>query len=355
MGGMAAFIPSRARPRGERARDGEGRAPTRRARPATASTARGSPTRTSCPWPREQFDAVLGDRPNQVERQRDDVEVTAADLLDAASPAAAAASPRLACATTSTSAIQYISAWLRGNGAAAIHGLMEDAATAEIARSQVWQWIRHGVTLAAGEPITPELVRGFADEELERIEVRDRSAARSSRRPRWARASPSSSRSRRTSGCRERRGGRGRRPRRHTGAGDAARRAARGGRPHPARGRAALLHARPPELLVQRGRHRAADQAVVRRHARPSIPRMEGNPPLYYVLAWLWAKVFGTGEVGLRSLSAVCGTAICPSPTPPVRGWPVPAPGSPWPRWPRAVHCWCGSPRRRGPTSSSRC
>ena len=54
--------------------------------------------------------------------------------------------------------IQYISSWLRGNGAAAIYGLMEDAATAEIARSQVWQWIRHGVTLEDGTAITRELV-----------------------------------------------------------------------------------------------------------------------------------------------------------------------------------------------------
>jgi malate synthase len=69
--------------------------------------------------------------------------------------------------------LQYVSAWLGGNGAAAIHGLMEDAATAEIARSQVWQWIRHGVTLPSGEAITPELVQGIADEELERIEVHD--------------------------------------------------------------------------------------------------------------------------------------------------------------------------------------
>jgi len=65
--------------------------------------------------------------------------------------------------------IQYISSWLRGNGAAAIYGLMEDAATAEISRSQVWQWIRHGVQLEDGRTVTPELVRAVADSELERI------------------------------------------------------------------------------------------------------------------------------------------------------------------------------------------
>ena len=65
--------------------------------------------------------------------------------------------------------IQYISSWLRGNGAAAINNLMEDAATAEIARSQVWQWVRHGAKLAEGEAVTGDLVRQIEDEELERI------------------------------------------------------------------------------------------------------------------------------------------------------------------------------------------
>ncbi len=65
--------------------------------------------------------------------------------------------------------IQYISSWLRGNGAAAIYGLMEDAATAEIARSQVWQWMRHEAELVNGERVTPELVKRIEDEELERI------------------------------------------------------------------------------------------------------------------------------------------------------------------------------------------
>ena len=65
--------------------------------------------------------------------------------------------------------IQYISSWLRGNGAAGIYGLMEDAATAEIARSQVWQWIRHEVELDDGSVVTPELVRETEDEQLELI------------------------------------------------------------------------------------------------------------------------------------------------------------------------------------------
>ena len=65
--------------------------------------------------------------------------------------------------------IQYLSSWLRGNGAAAIYGLMEDAATAEIARGQVWHWIRHGATLDDGRTVTPELVRELEDSELEKI------------------------------------------------------------------------------------------------------------------------------------------------------------------------------------------
>ena len=65
--------------------------------------------------------------------------------------------------------IQYISSWLRGNGAAAIYGLMEDAATAEISRGQIWQWIRHGAKLDDGRTVTPELVRELATEELETI------------------------------------------------------------------------------------------------------------------------------------------------------------------------------------------
>jgi malate synthase len=65
--------------------------------------------------------------------------------------------------------IQYISSWLRGNGAAGIYGLMEDAATAEIARSQVWQWLRQGAKLTNGEKVTTELVQRLETEELEKI------------------------------------------------------------------------------------------------------------------------------------------------------------------------------------------
>ena len=114
-----------------------------------------------------EFDRVLGHRRNQVDRQRDDVDVDAADLLDAHSAGGEITEAGLRGDVNV--GIQYISSWLRGNGAAAINNLMEDAATAEIARSQVWQWMRHRAELAEGEAVTPELVRRIEGEELEKI------------------------------------------------------------------------------------------------------------------------------------------------------------------------------------------
>ena len=91
----------------------------------------------------EVFDEVLGDRPNQLERLRDDVEVDRR-RSSSTSRSRAARSPRTACAPTSRSACCYLDAWLHGTGAAAIDNLMEDVATAEIARSQVWSWVKAG-------------------------------------------------------------------------------------------------------------------------------------------------------------------------------------------------------------------
>jgi malate synthase len=90
----------------------------------------------------ECFDAVLGEKPNQLDRLREDVSVEAADLLDLAATPGEITDAGLR-ANVSVG-IRYIAAWLSGVGAAAIDNLMEDAATAEISRSQVWQWIRHG-------------------------------------------------------------------------------------------------------------------------------------------------------------------------------------------------------------------
>jgi len=114
-----------------------------------------------------EFDKVLGDRPNQVDRRRDDVSVGPDELLDVASTPGEITEAGLR--NNVNVGIQYISSWLRGNGAAGIYGLMEDAATAEISRSQVWQWIRHGKATEDGTQITPDLVRQLETEELERI------------------------------------------------------------------------------------------------------------------------------------------------------------------------------------------
>jgi malate synthase len=115
----------------------------------------------------EVFDKVLGERPNQIDRQRDDVHVTAADLLNVEATPGEATEEGLR--NDVNVGIQYTSSWLRGQGAAPIFNLMEDAATAEIARSQVWQWVRNGVKLAAGQTVTAELVRQTATEELDKI------------------------------------------------------------------------------------------------------------------------------------------------------------------------------------------
>ena len=69
--------------------------------------------------------------------------------------------------TNITIALQYLDSWLQGNGAAAIHNLMEDAATAEISRSQLWQWIHHGARLDDGRPVTSELYQQIRDQELD--------------------------------------------------------------------------------------------------------------------------------------------------------------------------------------------
>ena len=90
----------------------------------------------------EEFDRVLGNRPNQISRQRPDVKVAPEQLLDTASTPGDITEAGLR--NNVSVAFQYISFWLGGRGAAGINNLMEDAATAEISRAQVWQWIRHG-------------------------------------------------------------------------------------------------------------------------------------------------------------------------------------------------------------------
>ncbi|WP_333767571.1 malate synthase A [Streptomyces sp. IBSBF 2435] len=119
------------------------------------------------PIARASFDAVLGDRPNQKDRLREDVRVTAAELIDIASLDASPTYEGLRNAVQV--GIRYIEAWLRGTGAVAIFNLMEDAATAEISRSQIWQWTNTGIVLDNGEKATPELVRRVAADEIAAI------------------------------------------------------------------------------------------------------------------------------------------------------------------------------------------
>ena len=179
IGGMAAFIPSRrdpevnevalARVREDKAREsGDGFDGTWVAHPDLVPVAMA------------EFDAVLGERPNQLERLRDDVTTTASDLVNvAATPGEVTEAGVRANVSVG---IRYIAAWLQGVGAAAIDNLMEDAATAEISRSQIWQWIRHGrVERAEVERIVDEVMAELPDEPVyrdarqvfERVALRD--------------------------------------------------------------------------------------------------------------------------------------------------------------------------------------
>jgi malate synthase len=159
MGGMAAFIPSR--------RDAEVNAialakvqedKEREASQGFDGTWVAHPDLV--PVALEAFDRVLGDRPNQIDRQRDDVKVGPSELLDVASTPGEVTEEGLR--NNVSVGIQYLAAWLQGAGAVAINNLMEDAATAEISRSQIWQWLRH-------QRVSEDDVRRITDEEVARL------------------------------------------------------------------------------------------------------------------------------------------------------------------------------------------
>ncbi len=116
---------------------------------------------------KQVFDEYMP-QPNQIDRKREDVHVTAADLL--AVPAGTITEDGLRLNVDV--GIQYLEAWLRGNGAVPIYNLMEDAATAEISRAQVWQWARHGARLDDGRTVTAELVKSVIADELSKMESR---------------------------------------------------------------------------------------------------------------------------------------------------------------------------------------
>jgi malate synthase len=167
MGGMAAFIPSRRDPVvNERALAKVREDKEREARDGFDGSWVAHPDLV--PVCAEVFDRYLGDRPNQLDRRRDDVHVTADQLL-AVQETPGSRTERGLRENVSVS-LQYLAAWLAGNGAVAINNLMEDAATAEISRSQIWQWLHNEVILDdTGEQVTKELVTRILDEETDTI------------------------------------------------------------------------------------------------------------------------------------------------------------------------------------------
>ncbi|MEU8378097.1 malate synthase A [Streptosporangium sp. NPDC048865] len=169
IGGMAAFIPSRRDPEVNKVA----------LEKVTADKTRESGDGFDGSWVahpdlvpicRDVFDAALDDRPNQLHRLREDVSVSAADLLSVSKTPGDITEAGLR--NNVDVALRYLAAWMGGLGAVAIHNLMEDAATAEISRSQVWQWIHNGIELAdTGAVVTRELVERIIDEELAKIKA----------------------------------------------------------------------------------------------------------------------------------------------------------------------------------------
>jgi malate synthase len=166
MGGMAALIPSR---RDEEANDkalaGVRTDKEREVSQGYDGTWVAHPDLV--PVAREVFEQGLEGAPNQLQRRRDDVHVTAGELLDLAATPGHITEAGLR--TDVNVGFQYVSFWLGGRGAAAINSLMEDVATAEISRSQIWQWVHHRAQLEDGRTVTPELVLGVLDEETARL------------------------------------------------------------------------------------------------------------------------------------------------------------------------------------------
>jgi malate synthase len=175
IGGMAAFIPSR--------RDAE-------VNEAALANVRDDKLRESrdgfdgtwvahpdlVPVAREVFDEVLGERPNQVDRDRSDVRVGAGELLDVRIPDAGVTMNGVR--NNVSVALQYLESWLRGSGAVGINNLMEDTATAEISRAQLWQWIRNAARVDGERPMTADLYREVRDRELEALGGRAGNASR---------------------------------------------------------------------------------------------------------------------------------------------------------------------------------
>jgi malate synthase len=178
IGGMAAFIPNRRDPEiteqaiaavtADKKREAEaGCDGTWVAHPDLVAVAK------------EQFEKVLDGRPNQIDRQREEVDVTAADLLNFEFPGEVTLD---GVRTNVSVGIRYLTSWLSGVGAAAIDNLMEDVATAEISRSQIWQWVHHGVITPDGTPVTESLVGSIAGDVVDEIDGEGQDEVHSARK-----------------------------------------------------------------------------------------------------------------------------------------------------------------------------
>ena len=166
IGGMSAFIPNRRDPdvnaialakvREDKLREsGDGFDGTWVAHPDLIAPAR------------EVFDQALAGKPHQKERLREDVHVRAADLLNTEIPRSSVTADGVR--TNVSIALQYLNAWLQGTAAVAINNLMEDAATAEISRAQLWQWLHHETVLDDGRPVVAELYERTRHETLQAV------------------------------------------------------------------------------------------------------------------------------------------------------------------------------------------
>jgi len=163
IGGMAAFIPSRRDPEvNERAFSKVREDKERESNAGFDGTWVAHPDLV--PVARAAFDRVLGEQPHQKSVLRETVQVAASQLIDATVPGGMVTDAGVR--TNVDVALRYLDSWLRGNGAAAIHNLMEDAATAEISRSQLWQWIRLGAEIDGGGEMTREYYQRVRTETL---------------------------------------------------------------------------------------------------------------------------------------------------------------------------------------------
>ncbi|HEV2010393.1 MAG TPA: malate synthase A [Candidatus Limnocylindria bacterium] len=167
LGGMAAFIPTRKDPKVNEVALAKVREDKiREANDGFDGTWVAHPDLV--PIAMAEFDRVLGTRKNQLERTRDEVRVSDEQIRAVGVPGGTITDTGVK--SNVSVGIQYLESWLRGVGAAAIYNLMEDAATAEISRSQVWQWVHHGAKTVEGTPVTKDLIKKLGRDEVARLD-----------------------------------------------------------------------------------------------------------------------------------------------------------------------------------------